>query len=89
MPKGVRTAPAQEIPKNPVPLPTPIQAGRPETGPAKSADKELKSAPPAISEEERRGAALRALEQGTARSGDADAKERERRRIEALRALQK
>jgi len=81
MPKSVRTAPAQGGPKNPVPVP--------ETGPAKSADKELKSAPPAISEEERRRAALRALEQGTARSGDADAKERERRRVEALKALQK
>ena len=89
IPMGVRTAPAQAVPKNPVPPPPPIQAGRPETGPAKSADKEPKSAPPAISEQERRRAALRALEQETARSGDADAKERERRRVEALKALQK
>ena len=89
MPKGVQPGPAQAVPKNPVSLPASIQAGLPEAGPAKSADKEPKSAPPAISEEERRRAALRALEQGTARSGDADAKERERRRLEALKALQK
>jgi hypothetical protein len=89
MPKGVQTAPAQGVLKNSVPLPASIQAGRPETGPAKSADKGLKSAPPAISEQERRRAALRALEQGASRSGEADAKERERRRIEALKALQK
>lgn len=93
MPQAVQTAPAREVPKTPVPVlvppPAPIQAARPETVPAKSAAKELKSAPPAISEAERRRAALRALEQGTARSGEADAKERERRRIEALKALQK
>jgi serine/threonine-protein kinase len=81
MPKSVQPAPAQQIPKDAAPLPASV--------PAKSADKELKSAPPAVSEAERRRAALRALEQGTARSGEADPKERERRRIEALKALQK
>ncbi len=92
-PKGVQPAPAQGLPKAPAPVtvppPAPIQAGRPETVPAKSADAERKSDPPAISEAERRRAALRALEQGTARSGDGDAKERERRRVDALKALQK
>jgi hypothetical protein len=81
VPKSVQPAPAQQIPKDAAPLPASV--------PAKSADKELKSAPPAVSEAERRRAALRALEQGTARSGEADPKERERRRIEALKALQK
>jgi serine/threonine-protein kinase len=90
LPKDLQTTPAQEVLKNSVPIPEPIQAGRPETGPAKSADKGLKAVPPATTDAERRRAALRALEEGNPHAADADAKkDGERRRLEALKALQK
>jgi serine/threonine-protein kinase len=90
LPKGVQGAPAAEILKNSVPIPEPGREAPSGSAPAKSADKGSTAAPGSLSPEERRRAALRALEQGGASAAAAaDAKERERRRLEALKALQK
>ncbi len=83
LPGGIEKSPAQQILRNSVPIPVTAQPK-----PA-AKETETKVEPAAISAEERRRAALRALEQGGSDPASAEAKERERKRQEALKALQK
>jgi tRNA A-37 threonylcarbamoyl transferase component Bud32 len=82
IPGGGQKTPAQEILKNSMPLPVTAQ---PKPG---GKDTEMKAAPAAMSAEEKRRAALRALEGGSDTAA-AEEKERERKRQEALKALQR
>ncbi len=88
LPAGLSRGGAREILKGSVPLPGP-PASVPQK-PAEAAKPEEKKSPPAMTDEERRRAALAALEQDSgAPKKTPEQSERERKRAEALKALEK
>ena len=91
LPKDAVRSPAGQALQNSIPVPEPAPEGPPVVErKAAAAPRQERDAP---SEEQRRRAALKALESGAAPAGgaspDAQAQEKERRRLEALKALEK